>query len=191
MNLPEAVQADLGYPPLSKFNVNTQEVKNSNTNPEDKFSQAAIPTVLIGLYKYSLTDTGASAILSTNISSNWVMEIFPGYNYDIVDRIAGYSGEDKDSTHAKLNTIAQTAVAEVRKAVAPGNQILDVKKFLSDQKINMYLYLPEALHIGQLLDDTTVDDKTKKMEGPVSNLIKAVGDAFSKPDKDETIDKEI
>lgn len=55
----------------------------------------------------------------------------------------------------------------------------------------MYLYLPEALHIGHLLEDTTVDYKTKKMEGSVSNLIKTVGDAFSKPDDDETIDKEI
>lgn len=37
MNLLEAVQANLGYPPLLKFNVNTPEVKDSKTNPEDKF----------------------------------------------------------------------------------------------------------------------------------------------------------
>jgi hypothetical protein len=43
------------------------------------------------------------------------------------------------------------------------------------------LYLPEALHMGDLLHDDTLDDNTNKMEGPVSSLMRNIGSVFSKP----------
>ncbi len=41
--------------------------------------------------------------------------------------------------------------------------------------------------MGELLHDTTLDDKTNKMEGPVSSLMKSAGAVFSNP----VMDKEI
>jgi len=192
MNLTEIIQQYFGYPPLLKVDPNTQApVEKSAAHAEHKLSQAAIPAILTGLYKFSLTDPGAEAILSGDISSNWVKEIFPGYNDEIVNRVASYSGEDKDTTEETLNNIAAKAVEEVRKAAAPGNDILAVKKIMADQRPNFLPYLPAELRVGDLVDDPTIDDKTNKMEGPVSNLIKAVGSVFSSPDKDETVTHEI
>ena len=192
MNLTETIQQHFGYPPLLKVDPNTQApVENSSTHNEHKLSQAAIPATLTGLYKFSLSDPGAQAILSGDISSNWVKEIFPGYNYQIVDRVASYSGENKDTVEDTLQKIAAKAVEEVRKAAASANDILTVKKILADQRPNILPYLPAELRVGELVDDPAIDDKTNKMEGPISNLIKAVGSVFSSPDKDETVTHEI
>jgi hypothetical protein len=40
-----------------------------------------------------------------------------------------------------------------------------------------------------LLHDTTLDDKTNKMEGPISSLMQNIGSAFSQPVSDEEIKK--
>jgi hypothetical protein len=192
MNLTEVTQQHFGYPPLLKVDPNTQApVENKSAHSEHKLSQAAIPAILIGLYKFSLSDPGAQAIVSGDISSNWVKEIFPGYNHEIVDRVASYSGEDKDTVEETLQKIAGKAIEEIRKAIAPSTDILIAKKALADQRPNILPYLPAELRIGDLVDDPSIDDKTNKMEGPVSNFIKAVGAVFSSPDKDATLTHEI
>ena len=192
MKLLEVIQQHFGYPPLLKVDPNTQHVvQDSKSHPEEKFSQAAIPTVLIGLYKYTLTDIGAQAVLSGGNSSNWVKEIFPGYNDEVVKRVANYSGYSNDETNEKLNDIATKAAEVVRNAVAPKSDILSVKNFMAAQRPNILPFLPAELHIGELVQDPTIDDKTNKMEGPISSFMHAVGDAFSTPDKDEKMNKAL
>jgi hypothetical protein len=63
----------------------------------------------------------------------------------------------------------------------------EVKNFFSTQKNNILLYLLAELNMGELLNDTTLDDKTHKMEGPVSSLMHTIGSAFSNPVSDEEI----
>ena len=192
MKLLEVIQQHFGYPPLLKVDPNTQHVvQDSKSHAEDKFSQAAIPTVLIGLYKYTLTDIGAQAVLSGGNSSNWVKEIFPGYNDEVVKRVANYSGTSHDEVNEKLNDIATKAAEVVRNAVAPKSDILSVKNFMAAQRPNILPFLPAELHIGELVQDPTIDDKTNKMEGPISSFMHAVGDAFSTPDKDEKMNKTL
>jgi hypothetical protein len=41
------------------------------------------------------------------------------------------------------------------------------------------LYLPAALQIGQLLANDDLDDRTHKMEGPISNLMHSFEKRFS------------
>jgi hypothetical protein len=192
MKLAEAIQQHFGYPSLLKVDPNTQHVvQDSSAHAEHKFSQAAIPSVLIGLYKYTLTDIGAQAVLSGGNSSNWAKEIFPGYNDEVIKRIAHYSGESTEDTGEKVNEIAAKAVEIVRNNAAPKNDLLTVKNFMAAQRTNILPYLPAALHIGELVQDPTIDDKTNKMEGPISSFMHAVGDAFSTPDKDEKVNKTL
>jgi len=43
------------------------------------------------------------------------------------------------------------------------------------------------LQIGKLLNDSTLDDRTNKMEGPISGLMHAIEKKFS--DASETVEK--
>jgi hypothetical protein len=39
--------------------------------------------------------------------------------------------------------------------------------------------------MGDILDDTSLDDNTNKMEGPLSSLMHSVGSVFSSPEVEE------
>lgn len=53
--------------------------------------------------------------------------------------------------------------------------------------MDILLYLLPILQMGVLLHDNTLDDKTNKMEGPISSLINSIGNAFSTPVTEEEI----
>jgi hypothetical protein len=188
INLLEAVQQNLGYPPLQKIDPNTQRVVEAPTiSPEDKFSQAAIPAVLTGLYKYVQSDEGASELLRGDNSTTWVSKIFDDNKKEAIQTISAYAKQSNEDPVAKMNAIANEAVKVVKENLTADASIKEVKGFFSNQKINILLYLPAELNMGELLNDTTLDDKTNKMEGPISSLVQSIGGAFSNP----VMDKEI
>ena len=181
-NLLEQIQENLQYPPLQKIDPNTQEVKADDSTPnEHRFSQAAIPAILTGLYKYVSTDEGAETILRGDNSTNWVSRIFADTKSEVVQKVASYSFTPAGDTERRMNEIAGEAVRLTREDIKENATRMDVKDFLFAQRDTILLYLPEALHMGELLHDTTVDDNTNKMEGPVSSLMHKIGSAFSKP----------
>lgn len=192
LNLLEAVQKKLNYPPLQKIDPNTQQVATDNSKPDEhRFSQAAIPAVLTGLYKYSTTDEGAEKILSGDISTDWVNNIFGNTENEVADKIAAYSYSPVEPTHARMDTIAAAAINLIRENIKEGATKMDVKNFMSGQKHDILLFLPAALHTGDILNDDTLDDNTNKMEGPISSLMHKIGSAFSNPpDEDEIKKKE-
>ncbi|MEP7239219.1 MAG: hypothetical protein ABI685_15170 [Ferruginibacter sp.] len=188
INLLETIQNNLHYPPLKKIDPNTETVKEDNApTGEHAFSQAAIPAVLTGLYSYSGKDENAERILRGDISSSWVSEFF-GYNsMEAVHQVAQYSSRSYDDTLNEMNEIANEAVAIVRKELTPAATIMDVKKFLSNQTHNFLKYLPKDLHIGQVVDEESLDDNTNKMEGPISSLMHKIGSAFSNPSNEAEV----
>ncbi len=186
INILTTVQENLHYPALHKIDPNTQQVINDGaTEPSNDFSQAAIPAVLTGLYKYSITDNGAQEILRGDYSTNWVTKIFEENKTDIIDKIADYVHSSKEFSIEHLNSIATEAVKVTRENMPAEATPKDVKIFFSNQLKNILPYLPSALHVGDLLDDTTLDDNTNKMEGPISSLMHAIGSAFSTPESKE------
>jgi hypothetical protein len=190
INLLETVQKNLGYPPLKKIDPNTEAVADdSKAVGEHKFSQAAIPAVLTALYKYVQSDEGAANILRGNNSTNWVNEIFPGNKKDAVATISSYASQGGNYPVVKLNEIANETIKVTKENLAADADVKQVKQFYSNQRNNILLYLPPALHLGDLLDDDTLDDNTNKMEGPVSSLMHSIGAAFSTPVTDEEIKK--
>ena len=77
IHLLETVQTEMGYPPLQKIDPNIQVIIKHNITPdEQRFSQAAIPGILIALYKYSRTDANAVNILQGTDSTDWTNMIF-------------------------------------------------------------------------------------------------------------------
>ena len=132
INLIEKIQSNLFYPPLQKIDPNTQEVVADDTKPDEHpFSQAAIPAILTGLYKYVTTDTGAESILRGDISADWVSQIFSDSKNEVVEKIASYSGLPVESSLERMNDIANEAVRLIRENIKSGATITDVKNFMS------------------------------------------------------------
>ncbi len=188
INLLETVEQNLGYPALQKIDPNTQDVLLSdNTLDEDKFSQAALPAVLIGICKYVQTDEGAKDVLQSKNNINWVSKIFDNRSEEVIKTISVYSNESEVAPASKMNLIANEAIIVAKKNLPVNATIEELKVFLNDQKNHILLYLPAVLHLGILLDNNTLDDSTNKMEGPVSSLIQSIGSVFNTP----TTDKEV
>ncbi len=188
INLLETVQQNLGYPALQKIDPNTQQVViDETTADEDKFSQAAIPAVLTGLYEYAQSDEGAEEFLRGDNSSNWVEKIFDDNKKEAIQTISAYAKQSNADPVAKMNAIANEAIKVVKENLPADAGIREVKVFLADQKNNILLYLPAALNMGELLHDNTLDDNTNKMEGPISSMMQSIGAAFSNPVTGEEI----
>jgi hypothetical protein len=188
INLLDTVQQNLGYPALQKIDPNTQQVKADEKTPDEhKFSQAAIPAVLTGLYKYVQSDEGAEDFLRGNNSSNWVSKIFDDNKKEAIETISAYAKQSKEDPVSKMNAIANEAIKVVKENLSVDATIKEVKTFFGNQKNNILLYLPAELNMGELLHDNTLDDKIHKMEGPLSSLMQSIGSAFSKPVNNEEI----
>ncbi len=188
INLLEKVQQNLGYPTLQKIDPNTQKtIVDNSTRIEDKFSQAAIPAVLISLYKYVQTDEGAKEVLANESNTNWVSKIFDNSSKEAIETIAAYSKQLNLEHISKMNCIANEAIKIAKENVGDHATIEDLKKFFNDEKNNILLYLPAALHLGEIINNDTIDDRTNKMEGPLSSLMQTIGSVFDSP----TTEKEI
>jgi len=182
INLLETVQQNLGYPALQKIDPNTEVVvADEKTAGEDKFSQAAIPAVLTGLYRFVQSDEGAAEFLSAGTSLNWVAKIFDDNRKKVMQAIADYANQSNEEPATKMNAIANEAVKVVKENLPAGAGIKEVKIFFADQENNILLYLPPVLNMGELLHDNILDDNTNKMEGPVSSLMQSIGSVFSSP----------
>jgi len=180
VNLLESIQLELGYPPLQKVDPNTQSVEeNNNSLEEEKFSQAAIPSVLTALYRYSRTDEGADNILQGTVAANGASMIFDDHEESVVQKIADYSNCNIEDARRKINTIIAAAVHLIKGNLPAQPVIHDVKTFLAGQKNNFLPYLPATLQMGELLHDDTLDDSTNKMGGLLSGLMHTIGGKFS------------
>jgi hypothetical protein len=180
VNLLEIIQSQLGYPELQKMDPNKQAVVTEHNIPyEHRFSQAAIPGILTALYMYSRTDDGAENILNGTSTVLWTDVIFGNRKKEVLQKIADYSSYSKENAEIKMNRIAIYAVKTIQTNLPPEASIRDVKKILADQSAHVLLYIPADLQMGEILNEGTLDDPTNKMEGPVSNMMHAIGNQFS------------
>jgi hypothetical protein len=189
VNLIKTIQENLGFTPLKKVDPNTQQpLTGTNEDVTNKFSQAAIPAVLTGLYRFVQTDEGAAEVLNVKNSNNWVAKIFDDNRKEAIQTISVYAKQSNEDPVSKMNAIANEAV-KVAKQNFPANAgIKEVKDFFSGQVKDILLYLPAELKMGELLHDNTLDDNTNKMEGPISSLMQSIGAAFSNPVTGEEIE---
>ncbi|MGC4101955.1 hypothetical protein [Ferruginibacter sp.] len=181
INLLEKIQQNLGYPPLHKVD------PNMHHDIPDKAAQCTLTGVLTGFYRYVQTDEGAEQVLRGYNSTNWADEIFEDHSNEVVNTIADCSGNSPHDTKENINAVAREVVRATKEVLPANATIKDVKSFFTSQRNTILTYLPPSLHMGDWLHDTALDDMTNKMEGPISNLIKNIGSAFSKPVTDEEV----
>src|SRR6266496_1204664 len=157
-NLIKALQEKLGYSALQKINPNTQEIETENISTTGKIGQAAIPAVLIGLYKYVETDEGLKTFNDGNIHGSWFEKIFDGTASLVIDKVADYSGASKNEADKRVHDIADEAVKTVKEQITNNKtaNLLNVRDYMASQRADILAHLPAALQTGEILNDDTI-----------------------------------
>ncbi|MBA2562404.1 MAG: hypothetical protein H0V14_05725 [Chitinophagaceae bacterium] len=184
INLVEEIQQNLGWPALQKIDPNTQEVKKpENVSAADYLGQAAIPAVLLGLYKFSGNKEGNAAIVNGSLSDNLLNRILGNTKDEVVQKVAEYTGNTTDYTAGRMELIAREAIKVINENISTHTSDEAVRTFLIDQRNNILVYIPAGLQIGKVLHDNTIDDRTNKMEGPVSSNMHWLEKLFPSTDR--------
>lgn len=177
-NLVDIIQKNLQYPPLQKIDPNTQDVKQkTDESGIDKVGQAAIPAVLTGVYMLSRNDEGCLKIMNTVKSANSLTVLFHNKEGEVIQRIANYTGLSINQAKSHLESIADESLRVVNEIA--GSNCQKLKHYMNDQRHNILVCLPASLNMGDFLKDEHLDDKTNKMEGPVSNFIHKIENILS------------
>lgn len=177
----DQVQQALGIPPLQKIDPNTQDIdhKAAGTGAATPLQQAVVSAVLTAMYKLSRSSSGAEAIIRENSSTNWVSLLFGPQADVLVARIAAYAVASPRSVEDEINFAGEKIAGLARSGSAGPTKGDGISAYFKGQRNEILHHLPAALQLGSLLDDDTIDDRTNKMDGPVSGLMHSIEKIFS------------
>lgn len=176
-NIVDAIQQKLGYPQLSKVDPNNNEpIGESQKTVEEKLAQSAIPVVLAGFFRFSRTEEGCQQIIDGQKSTNWLSKIFGDSEKEAVDKVSRYAGVSWDEAHIDMEQASREAFQLLNNAAGEKHSSKKLRTFIKNQRHNILVYLPAELQLGYLLHDNDMDDRTNKMEGPVSGFMHRMGD---------------
>lgn len=179
-SLVEFIQKKMGFPPLQKVDPVDHEVKHAGDRTmREKLAQAAIPAVLASLYKFTKSEQGREKILSNKAEENWLYTILEDKELLAVDKVAHYAGISKDIAEENMLMIALEAVHALRESIAHHPTHEAITRYVGEQRHSILVYLPASMQLGSLLDDDSLDDRTNKMEGPISNFMHSIENKFS------------
>ncbi len=182
VNLLSSIPRNLGYPALKKIDPNTQDIpSNQYATNEERLNQAAITSVLIAMYKYTRSDQGAELILCGDMSNTWLNTVMGDTSKEAIRKVADYARTSDELAAQKMEVVAGETISIIRESKPVA--VNDVKNILLAQKNMILTHLPPALNMGDLLNDETIDDRTNKMEGPISTFMKNIGSVFSTSEK--------
>lgn len=148
---------------IEKIDINDPNL-HTTVHPEisDALAQAAIPSVLIGTLIH-LSKQEEPEVYTAQLDN-----IFAGKSQEVIDAIAKYAqttpteaGDYVARTVDALNRIA------AEKHHGDGKKLMSA---LENQQNDILRYLPSVLGLGPKLDLDIIDDRTNKMEGPLSSL---------------------
>lgn len=177
MNIIETIQKNLGFGALEKIDPNTQETAGpDNAFGNNALAQAGIPAVLLGIYNRLEADPAGSIL---HAADNSLSNIFGKSKDAVLSRIAAYSKAKDSHGEQQLEHIAQESVRVIRDELGLDASENAIRNFVSKNKPVALLYLPPALELGQLFENDNLDDRTGKMEGPLSNLMHRVERSFN------------
>ncbi len=188
MNIIEEVQKASGHAPVQKVDPNTQAPQNEDASQASQLSQAAIPVILTGLYKYTRTEEHAQNILRGNNSTNttWTDEIFGEQSDDVVSQVASYAHVGNDKAESAMDDAAVGAMQVIKNNLGAEATAAQVSAFFKDNRSEILKHLPAALQLGYLINDNTIDDRTNKMEGPMSGIMHTFEKIFSDSDANDS-----
>lgn len=172
INILQELRKNVGMEPLLKVDPNTQEVKvPSDKEKENKLMQAIVPAVVAGLYDCARSEEGLNFLAGTSSTLDWLTLLFGNNAPEVKQRLANYSNNSEDSVQTHFNSVAAEGTKILRSNASENDRKVSIRDIAGAQRDWFLPYLPAELHIGKLLDDNTLDDRTNKMEGPVSSFM--------------------
>ena len=180
MNIIETIQKNLGYGIIQKIDPNSQEVTDKeSTHGNNALAQAAIPSVLLGLFNRLEKEPDVSWISSDQPTGRLLEKIFGDSNNKLVQQVAVYSGLSEPDVRPEMEHIASESVRVIRHHISDLTDEDNISSFVAKHKADVLFYLPATLRLGILLDNNNLDDRTNKMEGPVSGLMHRLEKQFN------------
>ncbi len=173
INLIEELRKTLNLPELKKVDPNSQQVEiKSDKEREYRLIQAIVPAAVAGVYDSARSEAGLKFLAGESSTPDW-LNLFFGENAAEVKRnIENYSDNSPESVQTHFNSISAEAVKIIRGAASKGDDhAASIRNIASMQRDNFLPYLPAELKIGTLIKDEPLDDRTNKMEGPVSTFL--------------------
>jgi hypothetical protein len=181
-HLLQSLQQFFGYPELQKIDPNTQEISAvGQIGQPFKLGQAIIPSVVIGLARFLHSEQGWRTFLSGENYPNWGSRVFSRNNTELCKRIAEYADMRWEEIMHKMHEMIERAVWMIRNSGMKSDT--EVKQYIEREKNNALSYLPAKLKLGEMLGDDSLDDRTHKMDVPISNLMKSLGHGFDSEEK--------
>jgi hypothetical protein len=178
MNIIETIQKNLGFDSLNKIYPNTQQTTGGYAAMGNSaIAQAGIPAILIGIYNKLEENPDINALGS---EQGKLLENIFGKSTDmVVMQIDNYSKfKDKHSAQ-QLEHIASESLRVVKENLGDKLNENSIRNFIAKNKPDTLLYLPPSLELGTILKNNNLDDRTGKMEGPISTFMRNVEKAFN------------
>lgn len=189
-NLLETVRKNLGIPELKKVDPNTQQVEvKTNEEKESRLMQSLVPTALAGIYDSVRSEEGLDFLAGTASHPDWISLLFGKNAAEMKQRLADYSGTTADFVQSHFNMVAGETVKVLREEAKGDNRKKAIRELAGAQRDLILPYLPAELRAGALLEDGVLDDRTNKMEGPVSTLMHKIETALTGQESKEDADK--
>jgi hypothetical protein len=179
MNIIETVQKNLGFNALEKIDPNTQQTAGKEfTLGNNALAQAGIPAILLGIYN-RLEQNPDMAILDIDQPGSLLERVFGKSTEPVVEKIYNYSKFPDKHSVQQLEHIASESMRVVKENIGDGANESSIRNFVAKNKPDILLYLPPSLELGTILQNNNLDDRTGKMEGPISSLMHNVEKAFN------------
>jgi len=141
-------------------------------------AQAGIPAILIGFYSRLEMNPDIS-LLDADQKGNILENIFGKSTDAVLSRIDDYSKLRDKLSGQELEHIAREAARVLREKIGADASPSAIRNFVARNKPDALLYLPPALDLGTLLKNNNLDDRTGKMEGPVSSFMHKLEKTFN------------
>ena len=171
------VQKNLGFDVLQKIDPNTQETAEQGiTIGNSALAQAGIPSILLGIYNRLETEPAVSVLEQ---EGDLLEKIFGKSKNTVIGKIAEYSKINDQHSVQQLEHIASESLRVVKESLGNKTDESSIRSFVSKNKPDTLLYLPPSLELGKVLQNNNLDDRTGKMEGPVSSLMRNMEKAFN------------
>jgi hypothetical protein len=178
MTIIDKIQKNLGFDNLKKIDPNTQETLGSEpVLGNSAVAQAGIPAILIGIYNKLEGKPDLNVFEAEK--GNLLQSIFGKSTETVVNKVEDYSKVRDKHIAQQLEHIASESLRVINESIGDDANENRIRHFVAMNKPDTLLYLPPSLELGSILNNENLDDRTGKMEGPVSTFMHRVEKAFN------------
>jgi hypothetical protein len=189
MNIYQRVLEMMGVSPEK-----TEESPGSDSNKKKGLAETTVAAALTGIYHKACSKQGADEISVFLAHRRKELEepnigicltiTFGERTEEVVKAIALHTKTERKAGHHKLYEACRCGYLVLAdETISDHKNSESITHFMVTQRHHILSRLPDSLQLGKILGDTTLDDKTNKMEGPVSNIMHKLGESFSESPK--------